>query len=181
MSRHSNRHHRATNAVKQPKFRERIILTNEQVDQLLVEAKQSRFGLDLHDAILLAISTGLRLGELAELTFDQVDTLKGEIGPSGRRSIQGVRTVLVTGVVLQMLTDRFAARGASPYVFGKAPHSIRHKLTSGLRTVREATGLPRICWHSFRHNFAIRLVNSGASVLQLCKFLGLTLPNRLKH
>jgi len=72
---------------KEPQGRLRW-LTKDEIAKLLDACRQSKND-ELHDSVVIAINTGLRLGELIGLTWDRVDLSRGvirlEITKSGKR------------------------------------------------------------------------------------------------
>lgn len=133
-------------------------------------------------AILLAVRTGLRIGELIALRWSAVDlegrTLvvratrwKGVEGtPKGHRE----RRVPLAGSVVEAL-ERMAQH-PGPYVFcqDNGEPWPRTALKWPLWRACDAAGLPRCGWHVLRHSFATQLVAEGVPLRVVQELLGHT-------
>lgn len=165
--------------VERPKddTAERPVYTPEQVRRLLEVAKDDRLYACWH----LAITTGLRRGELAGLRWSDVSleatpplltvrstrTAAGnqvvESGPktrSGRRTLVLDRTtVAAIGEHRERMDNERALVGdtrPAVYVFVDEFHEPLHpnRLTRRLHGLQDAAGLPRITLHDLRHTAA---------------------------
>ena len=66
-----------------------------------------------------------------------------------------------------MALDRF-------YVFGDVKPIIKDRLRKEKRKLANESGLKEIRLHDFRHSCASLLINNGASIMIVAKFLGHT-------
>ncbi len=137
-----------------------------------------------------AMLSGLRLGELRGLQWDDVDLVAarltvrraadecGELHPpkSGRS-----RVVDLPRRAVAVLRDHKHLRG--PFVFCNEDGSMLNRWACEPRTRRGVTegalaricrkaGLRRIGWHVLRHTYASHLVMSGASLMEVKELLG---------
>lgn len=121
--------------------------------------------------VVCALETGMRLGEILDLKWDQVDL--------SRRLIRVVRTK--TGRAREIdITDRLAAvlsqqpRGHEGHVFrgrdGKAILSVKEGYMNALD--RAGLSQKRYRFHDLRHTFATRLVEAGADLITVQQLLG---------
>jgi integrase len=149
-------------APELPKF-----LSREQAQRLIENADG-----EFRAMIVLALRTGLRLGELRALTWADVDPVDGHlrIRPSNpRRSRE--RKIPLSPQTLRVLRDH---PRRSEFVFTKADGTM---LTHGAckwplyRAARRA-GLGAIGWQVLRNTFAHELLERGASPRSVQALLG---------
>jgi integrase len=151
-------------------------LTQEEAQKLLNNACDLWFGM-----ILVALKTGLRLGELRGLKWEDIDWQNGTltvkravyrfhiVPPKSNRE----RTIPLIKEVWDLLYKKKHKNG---YVFtirdGEPMRNTncRYKLYK----VCDLAGLRRIGWHVLRHTFASHLVQAGASVKAIQELLGHT-------
>lgn len=172
-----------TAKVKRPKVdngRMRF-LTHEEARTLL-EAL-SKKSPDVHDMTLLSLNCGLRFGEIASLTWQDVDFDKGVL--TIRNAKAGSRYAFLTDQATEMLKNRMQAP-PSYYVFPKhlgkniADNSKMTKIShTFFRTVDELgmnNGIddPRlhVCFHTCRHSYASWLIEEGTDLYTVQKLLG---------
>ena len=165
----------------------KIYLTVDQVKRLADEC--SRYG----DAVRVLATTGLRFGELAGLTPEDVSfntlrlvvrrsatTVGGKIvvGPPKTRK---TRTVAFSDVVADDLRARAAAVGPGGYLFHSPgdPSTPMRLPSSGswfteavARLQDEDPSFPHITPHGLRHTAASLLISAGATVLVVSRQLG---------
>jgi len=138
--------------------------------------------------VLVAVLTGLRIGEIAALRWGRVDFLRGviqiretyseEVGfgtPKTKSSARGVP--MSEPVRSALLTLRSGTRntGADDLVFTSttqtsiSPKNLAHRV---LRPACVRLGLPSISWHVLRHTHATWLSESGATLRATQDILG---------
>ena len=143
--------------------------------EMLLNALKER-SIDVHDVTLLSLHCGLRFGEIAELSWQDVN-LENEV-LTIRDAKAGSRYAFLTEQAKQMLSDR--ARGnPSDYVFGGRRGKIESLSRTFVRTVKELglnDGIDdprhRITFHSCRHSYASWLVEQGTDLYTVQKLLG---------
>lgn len=165
----------------------KVYLTVSQVKRLADEC--SRHG----DAVRVLATTGLRFGELAGLTPEDVSfntrrlvvrrsatTVGGKIvvGPPKTRK---TRTVAFSDVVADDLRARVAAVGPGEYLFHspgdpttpmRLPSSGSWFTEAVARLQAEDPSFPHITPHGLRHTAASLLISAGATVLVVSRQLG---------
>jgi integrase len=141
-----------------------------------------------------AIFTGLRLGELLELTWADADLsadlirVRKQLDRSGERvrpkTPFAVRDVELMPALARMLCShreqRFAVGHARPedFVFGTIHGTPLHYRTVVRRALDVAVGraglavTPRLRFHDLRHTFASLLIAEGADVVFVSRKLG---------
>ena len=130
--------------------------------------------------IMLAMQTGLRMGELLALRWQDVNFVKSHItvvravacGVVGTPKSNKPRSVSFgdqVGIVLRSIKH-----GRGPLVFCHADGSsmTRSECKWPLYRAAKAAGLGRIGWHVLRHTYATHLVSLGASLRAVQDLLG---------
>lgn len=129
------------------------------------------------DLVIVAVSTGLRRGELLNLRWQDVDF--------GRRILQihssevfktkagKRRAVPMNQTVVQILVRR-AQDTSTEYVFTSDGKRVLEDVATKRfkRCVLEAGINPKLHLHSLRHTFATWLVQDGVSIYEIQKLLG---------
>ncbi|MBI1805090.1 MAG: site-specific integrase [Ignavibacteriae bacterium] len=129
--------------------------------------------------VLLAIRTGLRVGEIMGLEWSDVDIAAGKLA---------VRKSIVRGIVSSPKNNRERYLPLTPQLcnaLSKIPRSngllfqtkngnpLRyHRLRKTLARFCKRAGLRTIGWHRLRHTFASQLVGSGVSLKATQELLG---------
>jgi integrase len=150
-----------------------LSLTVEEFQKLLSIIKEHWF----KELVVFAVLTGMRRGELLNLTWKDVDferrTLTIQSRDTFRTKAGKRRSVPISQVVHQLLWAR-AQRGIGQYVFtlnGRrvVEYSVSHKFKC---YVRRAGLSERLHFHSLRHTFATWLVQEGVSIYEVQKLMG---------
>jgi len=187
-------------ALPQYKHAEMMVLDETQVSQLLVAAKGSR-----HEALYhLAVTTGMRMGELFGLRWSDLHWVSGRIYV--RRQVQyvpghgwsfvepktrsGRRTIKLGEGVLQALREHLERQQGERVAAGErwVDHGLIFPSKSGTpmdasnlrldftRVLLQA-GLPKIRFHDLRHTAASLMLNHGIPVIVVSKILGHSKPS----
>lgn len=168
--------------VKVPQTEMRVLSIEEQKvleKYLLSEMDQYKFG------VLLALYTGLRIGELCALEWEDIQSdrllvtktlhrIKAETGT--KIEITTPKTSASNRIVplplpLQTLLSQFSSTGAvikSPAGKVAEPRLLQLKFD---KYIREC-GLEKTNFHALRHTFATRCVEAGFDVKTLSEILG---------
>jgi len=145
---------------------------------LLMKELAKRSG-EVHDMAMLALYAGLRFGEIAKLTWDNVDLFKGEM--KLRQTKNGKdRTAYMTPAIQQMFARRgpgdvgklvFPARGTD----NKPHYMISHIYYDTVKKLFNEGITDKKQWvnfHTLRHSFASWLVKDGTDIYQVQELLG---------
>ena len=188
--------HMFTKAVEWEMVNEEILKKVRTVKQLPENNRRLRFlsfeecqvlikGCDLHlrPMVIAALNTGMRRGEILNLTWDQVDLRHGfvllEVSKNGeRREIPINETLRRT---LEVLPRHIK----SPFVFwngeeGKPYGEVKRSFNSAVRRA----GIKDFTFHDLRHTFASQLVMAGVDLTTIQELLGhktLTMTLRYAH
>ena len=177
-----------------------VVLDETQVSQLLVAAKGSR-----HEALYhLAVTTGMRMGELFGLRWSDLHWVSGRIYV--RRQVQyvpgygrsfvepktrsGRRTIKLGEGVLQALRKHLERQQSEQVAAGErwvdnelifpsksgTPMDASNLRLDFTRVLRQA-GLPKIRFHDLRHTAASLMLNHGIPVIVVSKILGHSKPS----
>ena len=146
---------------KEPQGRLRW-LTQEEITRLLEATGKSR-NKELRAAVIVALNTGLRLGELIGLTWERADLSRGvirlELTKSGRR-----REVPMNAASYRALV------GLGPKGSGRV-FKTRYIKTAYNNAV-EAAQLDDVTFHTLRHTFASWAIMRGVTLKELQEVLG---------
>lgn len=155
------------------------ILTREEEPRLLSLCKGH-----LKAVVLIALNTGMRLGEILGLRWSQVDLGRGQIRIERTKS--GLdRLVPINSVLQGVFSGLRGENGQSGFVFfnpstGKPLTRVRKSFTTACRKAK-------ICglrFHDLRHTFASRLVEAGIDLITIKELLGhssVTITERYTH
>ncbi|MDB4894408.1 MAG: Phage integrase [Firmicutes bacterium] len=184
-------------SVKPPKVehKEVAVLTPDQVVQFIASAKEDR----LHAMFLLAVTTGLRRGELLGLRWQDIDMDAGtltvaqaqkkigeriEFGTTktraSRRTIDLPDVVLVAFKLWRREQAKERLRVGEAWVHPElvftstigSPVHPKNMLDRNFRDVLERAELPRIRFHDLRHTAATLLLANGVNARVLMDVLG---------
>lgn len=125
----------------------------------------------LQDLIVFAINTGLRLGDILNLTWEEVDLDRGVL----RRSVQKNRRMLEVPLNerAESVINAWHGMRKCQYVFYNPETGDRFKdLWLGLKKACKKAEIEGVTWHTFRHTFASRLTRHGADLVTVKELLG---------
>lgn len=179
--------------LKEPRGRVRF-LSEDSVDQqgravhgertrLLNACRKSRSPV-LHDIVVLALSTGMRQGEIMNLTWKDVNFRDGRITLLDTKN-GDIRAIPITGMALELLKQRAKVRRLDtqlvfPDKTGKAPAKFRDAWLAAL----DRAEIDNFRFHDLRHTAASYLAMSGATLAEIAEILGhktLAMVKRYSH
>ena len=175
------------NVKKQDEPQGRIRFLSDDERERLLTACQNSTNPILFTIVVLALSTGMRKGEILNLTWDDVDFINQRITLHDTKNGE-TRAVHLAGKALELLQElkREKHRGDNNYVFpGKfalnhGPASFR---TAWLTALKKAE-VTNFHFHDLRHSAASYLAMSGAPLLDIAAILGhktLSMVKRYSH
>ncbi len=147
---------------KLPRF-----LSKKEINQLLGECVP-----DLKDIILFLLNTGLRIGELRHLTWEDVNwekrtiriTAKEDWSPKAKQE----REIPLNKIAYRILN---AMQDRQGYIFATKT-DFAHSIYRRFKMICKEVGIKNIDLHTLRHTFASHLVMQGVDILTVSKLLG---------
>lgn len=170
----------------EPRGRVRFLSDTER-ERLLAASRKSKNPC-LYDVVLLALSTGMRRGEIMNLTWDAVDFQRRMITLEHTKNGER-RAVPLVGPVYNAMWERSRIRRIdSPYVFparlryGKEPQPI--DIQNAWLVALKRADIKNFRFHDLRHSAASYLAMNGASLPEIAAVLGhktLAMVQRYAH
>ena len=166
------------------KAREMQVLTPEEIQRLLIQAKED----GCFELLLFELSTGLRRGEICALQWDdlnfrtgelrverQVHRFRGELVISLPKTRASNRSVILPTSVLNVLKE-YKETVTSKWMFPSPvnedspsdPATVRKRL----QTVLERAGCKKVRVHDLRHTFSTVSLEHGMDVKTLSTVIG---------
>jgi site-specific recombinase XerD len=129
--------------------------TDEDLKKLLEAIKEQW----LKEIVLFALGTGMRLGEIVNLTWDCVDLERG------------IAKVILPPFICEMLKKK-ERKGAYVFTFGGRPIS-KNYITHRFKDYVRFAGLDEAYhFHCLRHTYATKLIEASASLFVVKEALG---------
>lgn len=146
--------------LKEPQGRLRTLTDSER--QLLLQHCKASSSPELYTAVYLALSTGMRKGELLTLQWQQIDFTKATCLLEKTKNDNRRKVHLTPGCL--------AALNTLPKINQNVfqVNDLRKPFATALRKANIAD----FRWHDLRHDFASKLANNGASTITLMTALG---------
>ncbi len=151
-------------------------LTVEETGKLL-RALEAEWNPVMSSSIRMLLFTGLRLHEVLDLRWDDVNfeqkSFRLRITKSGRG-----RVVYPSSVAWAEIEKMFEVRPSNhPFVFpGRNRDEATTRPTRAFHEALARAGISRIRIHDLRHTFASHMVQSGATLFEVQRVLGHTTP-----
>ena len=158
--------------IPEPRGRVRF-LNDDERKRLLDECKHSRSS-HLYPIVVLALSTGARLGEITSLTWEQIDFSRGQIILHETKNNER-RVLPLTGHAKDLLFKwkEVNERDDTPLLFPNTRHpEIPIDIRSPWNTAVEKAKIDDFRFHDLRHSAASYLAMNGASLAEIAEILG---------
>lgn len=173
---------RKVSKPREPKGRERWLNDKERAS--LLDACWASTSRHLYTVVVLALSTGMRSGEMLGLRWDQIDLVHGQIRLQDTKNGSS-RSVPLAGLALQLMQEHAKVRRLGTHLVfpGKDPHNPVDLKKPWTTAVRKAK-LVDFRFHDLRHSAASYLAMNGASTIEIAAILGhktLAMVKRYSH
>lgn len=158
-----------------PELDSGIVLTDDEVKSLL---ENSNDDLDLQ--IKMALTMGMRVGEILSMEWSQINWDKKEIFlPAYKTKIRKKREFVMSETAHTLLKERFSASN-SIWVFPSPKDSSKSVGKGGNKTafnnaVINSNINPDITFHDLRHTFLTRAFKQAVNPALICTYAGLSL------
>ena len=121
-----------------------------------------------------AVFTGMRIGELLALRWDDVDWDEGVIHVRDSKTRAGVREVVLMPALQQLLAKHSLEHEGSTYVFETrdGEHMKQRTVLRALAATLKRAKLPHMRFHDLRHTYASILIDQGHPETFICEQLG---------
>ena len=145
-----------------------------------VESLESATPPWLRPMVMLAVATGMRLKEITELRWDDIDLASGFLyvaqnTKTGTRAVpltQAARGILKGQVRRLRCAYVFTDLAGEPYTTVKR----RDEISKATRAAMRAAGVEAASFHTLRHTAAAWMVQGGVSLYEVQKVLGHSTP-----
>ena len=178
---------------KEPCGRVRFLSEDETIDGALVEGERTRLlkackespNPYLYPVVVLALSTGMRRGEIMNLKWQAVDLKRGRITLLKTKNGE-IRVVPIAGHALELLKAHAKVRPIDTELLfpGKVKRDKPMDLNAPWRTALSRAGIKDFRFHDLRHSAASYLAMNGASLAEIADVLGhrtLQMVKRYSH
>lgn len=171
-----------TEAVTPPKPQKKEIrvLTSEETKRLLRAARGDKF----EALYVLAVTTGMRQGELLGLKWDDIDLDEGTLRvrrtlwegkTTPPKTAKANRSIRLTGMAREALRTHLERGNGSEWGFSTisgTPANCHNLTNRSWWPLLKKTGLPRMPFHNLRHTAATLLLSQGVHPKLVQELLG---------
>ena len=151
-------------------------LTPQEVERILDKAEEW-----VRPLVVFAVNTGLRVGELCALRWEDVESNPGFIRVGAESKGHKARYVPINSAVREVLKARsrhIGPAGAVPWVFTNPhrleayrPDSVYHSFKDAVEAA-DIEGPDDVKFHTTRHTFASWLIQAGVPIAEVQQYLG---------
>lgn len=157
-----------------PEIKAGRVYSDAEIKTLLSAAPE-----DLRLQIEMAVTMGMRHGEIWALEWKQIDWQASTIHlPAEKTKIRKSRTFAMSATCRKSLVSRLAALPGSPWVFPTPGDPLvchgKYGTKNAWERVRELTGIQGRM-HDFRHTFLTRAFKKAVNPALICEYAGLSL------
>ena len=173
---------RKVSKPREPRGRERFLSDDERTRLLIAcRASSSRC---LYTVVVVALSTGMRRGEIMKLSWPQVDLQLGRVLLFETKNGSS-RAVTLAGHALELMKEMAKVRRiGTELIFYGDPLSRPVDLKKPWATAITKAGIADFRFHDLRHSAASYLAMNGATTIEIAAILGhktLQMVKRYSH
>jgi integrase len=156
--------------LKESKGRDRILNT-EEAGRLLAACRESQNPY-LYCIILMAITTGMRQGEILKLEWNHVD-LEAHIAHIKETKKGRPRSVPLVLEIIEELKKLYGCRNpVKPLVFASKTAFGKIDIKKAWQVAARKAGLSDVHFHDMRHTYSTEASKQGASTIELSTAMG---------
>lgn len=156
--------------LKESEGRDRVA-SEEECLKIFQECQKSR-NKHLYVIVMLAITTGMRRGEVSALKWEHID-LENEVIFLKNTKNGKPRSIPIPSFVLDLLEEKHSTKVEySPYVFPAKKRFGHICIRKAWEEVLKRAGIENLRFHDLRHTFATYAAEEGASNLELGTAMG---------
>jgi integrase len=156
--------------LKEAKGRDRI-LSEEEAMRLLNACRESRSPY-LFCIVLMAITTGMRQGEILKLKWDEID-LENQLAHLRETKNGRPRSVPLVDEIVAELKRLYESRMPNkPLIFASKTAFGQIEIKKVWQEALRSAGIENLRFHDIRHSFATLAARQGASNLELATAMG---------
>ena len=130
--------------------------------------------------MVLAIGTGMRRGDLFNLTWEKVDFQRGLIYVPNSKTGKNYSVSMSEDVRSTLKQIRSSVRGGG-YVFNSDTVKPYTDVKHAFRTACQLVGIENLHWHDLRHTFGTRLAEAGCSEATIADLMGHSDPQTTRR
>lgn len=125
---------------------------------------------DLKDAVVFALQTGCRRGEILSVDWSRNIDFKRRLVTVQSSKKGMLKAVPMSDSLYRMLVLRAKVQHISGKVFAMTAHGLRHAFEKCIKNA----GIENFRFHDLRHTFATRLVQNGVDIYRVKELMGHT-------
>ncbi|MCB1114449.1 MAG: site-specific integrase [Chlamydiia bacterium] len=161
------------NKVSKPTLpRGRTRFLDDAERQSLIKNCQTSGNKFLYTIVIVALSTGMRRGEIVNLKWTDIDLERGRIVLNETKNGE-VRVVPLVGLALDLIQKLQVNRQFNSHLLFPGRNPIKPiDFRSAWRVAARRAGLENFTFHDLRHSFASYCVMNGSSLNEVADLLG---------
>ncbi len=161
---------RDVSKLKEPRGRDRYLSEEERAN--LLKACRESDSPYLLPIVTLALSTGMRRGEILQLTWDAIDLSRRRITLRETKNRE-IRTVALVNRAHDVISELAGNRSnSSPFVFAGEDSTKPVDIKKAWYTAVRRAGIEDFRFHDLRHSAASYMVMNGATLPEIAEVLG---------
>jgi integrase len=131
--------------------------------------------------VILAIGTGMRRGDLFNLTWEKIDFQRGLIYVPNSKTGRDYAVPMNEDVRNTLRQIRSTVRGDGHVFFNPDTVKPYKDIKKAFSTACKLAGIQNLHWHDLRHTFGTRLAEAGCSEATIADLMGHTDPQTTRR